>query len=629
MSWMEKLYETYERCAGRPQFTNAPILPPCHSEQQAHLEIVLDGEGNFRRAQAVSKETTPIPVTEESAGRTSKPVPHPLCDKLQYCAGDYSEFGGTKGQFETYEEQLRDWQGAEPNPKVGAVLHYVKHRSMVADLVRSGDLYCGPDRRLLTEWNREGPAPSIFRILTKKEGKIDQGDAFVRWRVEIPGDPGSALWEDHEVRESWIRYVQSREGQGGLCMVTGETVALGENHPKRLRHAADGAKLLSSNDGSGFTFRGRFGSAGEAYGVGATVSQKAHNALRWLIGRQGSRAGEAVFVGWDVGGEAIPDLLEDSESILGKFEGETSPEYLGDAGQHFALRLGKMISGYRAKLDGSAGIVLMGLDSATPGRMAVTFYREFTGSEFLDRLFAWHSRFVWAQRYSKERRFVGAPSPGDIAEAAYGQHMDEKLRKSTVERLLPCITDACPMPRDLILTTSRRASNRPGLEWWEWEKCLGIACALVRGSHPKENYQMALETDRTTRDYLFGRLLAIAENIEERALYVAKEQRDTTAAKLMQRFAMRPSSTWASIELALAPYKTRLKTNRPGALVEREKLLDQVHCMFRSEDFTSDARLGGEFLLGYHCQRAALWSKGEGQDQETHTRGENDEQLAE
>jgi len=120
---------------------------------------------------------------------------------------------------------------------------------------------------------------------------------------------------------------------------------------------------------------------------------------------------------------------------------------------------------------------------------------------------------------------------------------------------------------------------------------------------------MSLEENRTTRDYLYGRLLAIAENIEQRALHLADEKRDTHAAKLMQRFADRPCSTWKTIELALAPSRARLRANRPGVLLERERLLDDVAGMFRPEDFTSDQKLSGEFLLGYHCQRAALWQR--------------------
>ena len=117
---------------------------------------------------------------------------------------------------------------------------------------------------------------------------------------------------------------------------------------------------------------------------------------------------------------------------------------------------------------------------------------------------------------------------------------------------------------------------------------------------------MALESDRTTRDYLYGRLLAIAEHIEGRALYVAGEKRDTTAARLMQRFADRPYSTWKTIELSLTPYKTRLRTQRAGFLYQMEKLLDEVMISFSREDFAQDAALSGEFLLGYHCQRQML-----------------------
>jgi CRISPR-associated protein Csd1 len=46
-------------------------------------------------------------------------------------------------------------------------------------------------------------------------------------------------------------------------------------------------------------------------------------------------------------------------------------------------------------------------------------------------------------------------------------------------------------------------------------------------------------------------------------------------------------------------------------LLEREKLLDAVFGMFREGDYSRDGKLSGEFLLGYHCQRAALWAKRE------------------
>ncbi len=78
---------------------------------------------------------------------------------------------------------------------------------------------------------------------------------------------------------------------------------------------------------------------------------------------------------------------------------------------------------------------------------------------------------------------------------------------------------------------------------------------------------MKLETERNTLDYLYGRLLAIADNIENYALEMGVENnRDTTAAKLMQRFADRPFSTWRTIELALIPYMARLHSSEKKQL---------------------------------------------------------------
>lgn len=621
MAWIDKLYATYEACKGREPPGAAPLMPISHTLQQAHIEIAIDGLGNFKSAKIVQKEETVIPATEDSAGRVgTRPPPHPLCDKVQYCAADYQRHGGAKPPFfKEYEELLASWCASSfKHPKAQAVLTYVRKGSVVADLVREKILHLGTDGKLLTEWSG-GNVPDIFRLLTAKDGKRDQGDVFIRWQVWLPDDPNTAVWTDALLQEAWVRFDAASKGTKGLCMVTGERdAALALNHPKRIRHAGDGAKLISANDEQGYTFRGRFTDQDgrQACGVSYEVTQKAHIALRWLIGRQAYKSGDQVIVAWSVAGNSIPDPFKDTLAlILGNSEnvqpvGGTDARLAGDAGQAFALRLRQAMRGYRANLDPTDDIVVMGLDSATPGRMAITYYRELKGSEFLDRIEGWHTQYAWAQDFGKNTKFVGAPAPRDIAEAAYGTRLDDNLRKATVERLVPCIVDGQAVPFDLVLSTAGRTANRVGLDHWEWEKCLGIACALFRGyskSQGKE-YQMALEEDRGTRDYLYGRLLALADSIEGYALRQADEKRGTTAARLMQRFADRPFSTWRNIELALTPYKSRLRASEKGSgfLWKREKLLDEIQCRFQSDDFTSDRALSGEFLLGYHCQRAAL-----------------------
>ncbi len=614
MGWLQKLVETYDACAGGDQFASNPLPPVSHTPQQAHVEIVLDGQGNFKRARIVQKEETLIPATEDSANRTGiKPPPHPLCDKIQYVAADYSEpYGGARPSFHSeYLELLSAWcESPFIHAKAQAVLAYVRRRSVVADLVKENLLYVGADGKLLTHWSGEGPKPEIFRLLPA--ANPDQGSAFVRWYVEIPGDSEAAVWRDVTLQQAWVRFNASRMQRKGLCMATGEVdAALAGSHPKRLRHPGDGAKLISANDSSGFTFRGRFTDANgeQACGIGYATSQKAHLALRWLIGRHAFRDGGQAVVSWSVCGELIPDPLADTFALF-EFEASSEPfVYRGDAGQLYAIALKTKIAGYRARLSPVESVVVMALDAATPGRMAISFYREFGGAEFLDRVEAWHARFSWHQDFGKERRFTGAPAPRDIAEAAYGQSVDERLRNACVERLLPCIIDGRVMPRDLVQSCIHRVTRRVGMKAWEWEKALGIACALFRG-HQQQlqqgDYAMALEPDRDTRDYLFGRLLAIAQRLEQRALYYGGEQRDTHAAKLMQRFADHPCSTWRQIELALVPSRSRLRSRSPGYLHQLDREIDTVIGRFGDDDFTDDRKLTGEFLLGYHCQRAKL-----------------------
>jgi len=654
MSWIQKLYDTYEQCNGAPQFASKPLLPVSHTFQKALIEIALDGAGNFRRAKIVQKVETILPATEKSKTRTTNDAPHALCDKVQYCGSDYTKHGGKKkSYYPSYAEQLTSWsESSFSHPKAKAVLEYVRKGTVVADLIRERVLHVDNDGVLLTTPKSDQPVPEVFKYLTTKEGERDQGDALIRWRVEMPGDLVPETWEDKGLRDAWISFdahqsqlqntdpvsEEKTKPQQGLCMVTGKMMPLATKHPKRLRHPGDGAKLISSNDTNGYTFRGRFLGAEEACSIGSAVTQKAHSALHWLIDRkQTFRSGLQVVVAWTVSGKSLPDPFANSARMFGleSEQEDVAPTYQGDAGQAFAVRLNKYIAGYRARLGSTDEIVVMALDSATPGRMAITYYRELTGSEFLERLQAWHESGAWAQNFGKDLKFVGVPSPRDIAEAAYGRQVEgksgEKLRKSTVERLLPCIIDGRPIPRDLVESAVRRTCNRAAFKKdkhgreWAWEKNLGIACALLRGHHKERSYKMALELDRTSRDYLFGRLLAVADRIEGLALHLADEKRDTNAAKLMQRFADHPYSTWRTIELSLAPYKTRLRARSPGFLVNMEILIDGIVCVFSGQDFMSEARLSGEFLLGYHCQRQALWPKPESDKAEETTENQTNQ----
>lgn len=616
MSWIEKLYQTYENNPGNIANPNdaVPLLPLFHSTQNAQLHVVLDGQGNISDASVVVKDDaqTIIPATEASAGRAgAKIAPHALCDTMQYVAGDYLEYGGNPNKkknesgFEPYIQALQGWVESSKNRKLQSVFTYLKKGQLIKDLIEKKVLVAGNNGMLAEEWTEPTEAPPIFKVI-KQANKKGQFEAFVRFSVEIPGDNPSELWKDIGLRESWGCYYAALQSNCDLCMVTGKTANVASNHPKNIRYPGDGAKLISSNDTEGFTYLGRFTTDSEACGIGIEVTQKAHSALRWLIERQGRRDGDQAVVAWAVSGADVPDPQADTFSFLFGGEQAPTPSKTGYTAQEVGIALSRKMDGYTAKLKSTDDVVVVGLDSATPGRMALSYYRELTGSEFLERIEAWHTGCCWQQYFGKDRIFYGAPAPRDIAEVAYGRRIDDKLRKATIERLLPCIVDGAPIPRDLVESCVRRASNRNGIEYWEWEKALGIGCALFRNYYKERSCPMALDRERSSRDYLYGRLLALAEHLEGRALYVGGEKRATSAEKLMQRFADRPYSTWRILETGLTPYKVRLNAKRHGFLNIVQQEIDVVCALFETDDFVSDKRLSGEFLLGYHCQRAAL-----------------------
>ncbi len=729
---MQKLYETYDACARNESIPDIEDLCPVgYSIQNAHIEVVIDQDGNFRRASLIDNKDakTLIPVTEKSlTGRTSGIAAHPLCDSLQYCAGDYSRYASDRqGYFDrckftdrefvdndlkpitlvnlilregrkserkalsqgkcirwlnmllsvanskrvsdierrvhynrgvleqkytdkcpqnssSYLLQLERWALSKfSNKKVKAIYTYVLKKTLVEDLIKCGLLALKDGQLAIVEKTDEKEKVKvsssktdgspiivdpkelhpIMKLLSfsKTSGGTEeknQAKAFVRWKVESD-DLCSETWKDRTLFENWAEYSASLDTVKGFCYVTGENgIDIAQKHPARLRNGRDGAKLISSNDANGFTFLGRYKTVDEAASVSSVVTQKAHSALRWLIGRkQAFRSGDQVFVSWATTGKAVPDPCANSWDFVGGEEFQTndaSAMPTGDVGQSFALRFNKKLAGYRGNISDTEDIVVMGLDSATPGRMAIIFYRELTGSEFLARIEKWHSDFAWLQNYGRDKDdkkktvlFEGAPAPKDIARCAYGGKVEGKngikLLNATVERLLPSIIDGRLVPRDLVEQCVRRTSNRVGLEAWEFEKCLGIACSLYKGFYNERRYGMALEEGRNSRDYLYGRLLAVADQIESKALLLAKESRGTTASRLMQRFSDRPFSTWKNIEEALKPYKDRIRGNYPGLLNGYEELLDTIHHIISAASYLNDTRLTGEYLLGYHCQR--------------------------
>lgn len=629
MSWISRLYETYENCSelvGKAPAADANdkraamrLLPVAHTTQEAAIEVTVDTGGDFVTATAIENKadrTTVIPCTEESAGRTSKPSPHPLHDKLEYVAGDYDAFFSSKDscrdRHEAYIANLEKWCSSEfADRRVGAVLEYLKKGTLVADLVKKGLFFPDESGRIPEKASGENKPPA-YRAVTG-----DVSGAFARFRVEDYVEPTNSgmLWDDAGIQEKYIQWYLSAQTDVDLCYATGRRIPCSDNNPSKIRNTADKAKLISGNDSSNFTFRGKFDTAAKAARIGYETTQKAHNALKWLIDRQGYRNGDVVYLSWGMNGEDVPVPGPSGAESLGA-------ERLGAVlREDFAKRLRRSLRGWYADLGDSAGVSIIGLDSATPGRLSITYYREMSGTEYLDRIAFWHSTCTWPMWFKKDWKdkeseaaeVLCAPSLDDIFAAAYGVNASDKFKKSVIRRLMPCIADGARIPGEIASNLLIRASKPFEVP----DRQLRAACAVIRkylndkhnpGVYTVEEYKevftVNLDKKQDERSYLFGRMWAYYHYIEQLVLWRMKDKRDTNAVRLRSRFLTRPASTAGVLDDKLLPYLRR--GNMVNGDLMRE--LGEI-ALFLKEggeggirgDFT-DEPLNECFVLGYMSQ---------------------------
>ena len=111
---------------------------------------------------------------------------------------------------------------------------------------------------------------------------------------------------------------------------------------------------------------------------------------------------------------------------------------------------------------------------------------------------------------------------------------------------------------------------------------------------------MALDETRRERDYLYGRLLAVADRLEQVAMYKAdkKDVRATNAVRLMAAFTVKPYKTWGILYQQLQPYINQL--NGAGYY---QSLIDEVMDKFDAKEYENNAPLSPLYLLGFSAQR--------------------------
>lgn len=585
-------YDCHSAFVGEVREGHEILAPISHLVTRADIEITLNREGTFVAARKVDKSEPKIliPATEGSAGRTSKPVPHPLCDQLKYIA----PYDGDR--HAAYLEQLTKWeQSTSTHPKLKPILAYVRGGTILDDLSCAGLISCDAkgipeDEKLLVRWV----------VLDANEGQPTE------------------CWRDKTLFQSFINYYaqQRANGEKALCMVSGDFAPVAEQHPKGVVSLNGNAKLISANDSQGFTYRGRFSDERQAMTVSYEVSQKAHNALRWLVSEQRVYFGGRVFLCWNPQGKQV-------KSPAAAFLRRDLPPIVTPS--DYQQKLKNTLYNFRQdnQLIGNETVVIAAFDAATTGRLALTDYSEQQISVFLNRLHDWDAACNW------ENGTFGIQSPSllQIVNNAFGTQRQEKGKwkmvtddrvcRQQMQRLMDCkLSSGQRIGADIERALVQRASTPQAYERSVWLSILFTACAVVkkyRYDQYREEWTVSLDVENKNRSYLFGRLLAIAEKVE-RDTYAVGEERETNAMRMQTVFSRRPLYTWRILEERLNPYYRRLN---PGSRQHYKRMVGEIVTALEDCGQTLNRPLEDVYLLGYYSQRQAFYQKNDKNKEQT------------
>lgn len=597
MGIFQKAMETYdnmESIAGKEFKEKVTLAPIGFIYTGVQIVITLTKDGKFEKSEEIFIEKTDdkdkpkkfekkiiIPATEKSSGRSSgsaKTTPHPLCDKLMFMCPDYED------SYRAYITQLEDWCNSEFSvPQIKAILKYVKGGTVHEDVASAVNV---------------------------------KDEDFICWRVRsTDASEEEDIWRNKAVIESYVKYCQKKISEKldkGLCYVTGKMLPVAEQHLKGVVSYSGNAKLISANDTSNFTYRGRFADDNEALSVSFIASQKAHNALKWVVANDGIRIGDRSIVCWNPKGKKIPKPTVSLFSKLKIEEEKVNPS-------NYREILAKAVLGYRSSLDVNDETVTAVFEAATTGRLSISYYSEMKAEDFLERLCFWDETSSW------EHPFYGVTSPDlrRIVEASYGTlrsnenmqsiETDEKIMAEMMQRLLLCRIEKSPFPLDIMRNAVQKCSS---LQLYDESgknnrlNQLFTTCAIIkkyRFDHLKEEWIMALEPEKKDRSYQYGRLLAVMEKAEKDT-YDAGEKRETNAIRMQPFFVKRPMHTAKIvIEQLKNAYFQRLST---GSRSYYDKLIGEI--MLQLSEFPEtevNKPLSETYLMGYYLQKNSFYKK--------------------
>ncbi|RMB08096.1 type I-C CRISPR-associated protein Cas8c/Csd1 [Eilatimonas milleporae] len=430
--------------------------------------------------------------------RTSGIAPNFLWDKTSYVLGLSARASPRTGEehaaFKTFH---RDEIGETDDAGLTALLHFLD-RWTPGD----GDAFANRDDVL--------DANMVFRL---------DGDACL-------------LHDRPAARDIWTRRLRQTGGASAPCLITGETAPIATLHPaiKNLRGGQSSGGSIVSFNLEAFT------SYGKRQGDNAPVSERAAfaytTALNHLLrqrGRQCFQVGDASTVFW----ADMPRA--DEEATLRALMGEASPDTDtartggdGDANTPDDADLPKRLEAVLTRIEqgrpldaAMAGLKLTHPDTRfyilglapNAARVSLRFWHVSTLGD-LARRFVRHYRDLMIH----PEPATAFPAPHRLAWELAAQGKSENIPPLVAGQIMQAILSGGPYPAGLIGAVLMRIRADHKINGLRAGLCKAYLNRESRLSGRGEEIAVALDRENTNAGYRLGRLFAVLESIQQKAL---------------------------------------------------------------------------------------------------------------
>ena len=565
-----------------------------HENKLSDIEIMIDTRGNFLKARRLERwieeknedgkkikvkgdAEALTPVTLYSECRTgSQAAPRPVSDKIKYFL---PEREGVDGKFLSATKDLLDrWNlFAGGNTKLKAIYRYISEGTIRNDLLGSGALDDKPEAK------RESLLPDLTA------------------RFVISGDNPEKPWEDEDLIRSWDNFMESQAGELVTDVVTGREDSPAHKHGKNILPDNANGKLISTSMSESFIHHmtgERFTETDQAPFVTWRTSVKAHRMLRWLIKNRSVRVS-------DKGSTTYWTCFSKTEPVHMDYDA-----FAQESGQSSSY--GRIL---RDAINGKAfdipddDLTVLAMDYSSDGRDSVVYYQSVSSNEFFKTLLKWREKYRVDTRdgyfYPSLRQIV-MHAFGSYDNRTGGLYLNEAIMKKYLNDLMKCFLEGKDIPENIVNSCAGNVS-RTSHSQEVMRDILRTACTLLVGG----GNTMNITDPDQSRSFLYGRLLAVFDTVEEAAVYKQnlkrsqerKIDRPTNAKKMWSAYTSDPETISARLYgKVTAAYLSKLSKSSRDYY---DSLIGGIYEMLSDKEKRGQ-QLSPEYIIGYTQQKNEL-----------------------